>query len=148
MDKKLLDLINILLCESLVASHNIRVLHWNLMDDDFVSIHPYLGTLYETITGFIDEAGEQIRIKGEFSFFTLKDCMEETTLGQVDSRKPYTGEEALKIALDNIQTLHDIASEVVTYADSIKAWGDVQIFSNQLTTYAKVLYFLKSSQEK
>lgn len=46
MDQNLYRALNQLLQDLTVAERNIHILHWNLIAEGFIYLHPYLGDVY------------------------------------------------------------------------------------------------------
>lgn len=128
-----------------VVAINLHNLHWNLEDRLFFTLHPYLGDLYEQINDFEDEIAEQIR------FF---DARPVTILTEIESLSAvrdlsstgYAADRAVAIALSDIQSLYQVAKEVVKEADATDTWAAVEKFSGHLVALEKIIYFLRSSQ--
>ena len=53
MDQNLYRALNQLLQDLTVAERNVHILHWNLIAEGFIYLHPYLGDVYNQIFEFI-----------------------------------------------------------------------------------------------
>ena len=128
-----------------VVAINLHNLHWNLEDHLFFTLHPYLGDLYEQINDFEDEIAEQIRFFGERPLTSLSDINHLSVVDDMAS-KPFSGQEAIKSALEDIEALHKVTTEVVKEADATDVWSAVEKFSGHLVALEKIIYFLRSSK--
>ena len=125
---------------------NLHNLHWNLEDQLFFTLHPYLGELYETLNNNEDETAEQIRFFQDNPVTKLDVIATTSILPTLDS-KTCTASEAIDTALETFQAIYDLTSEVVSEADKINAWAAVEKFSGHLVGYEKIIYFLRSSSK-
>jgi starvation-inducible DNA-binding protein len=125
---------------------NIHNLHWNLEDQLFFTLHPYLGDLYEQLNDNEDEAAEQLRFFGELPVTTTAEVTKTSILPTLPS-KSCTASEAIDTALETFLKIYDLASQVVAEADATNTWAAIEKFSGHLVAYEKVIYFLRSSSK-
>jgi DNA-binding ferritin-like protein len=125
---------------------NIHNLHWNLEDQLFFTLHPYLGDLYEQLNDFEDETAEQIRFFQDNPITKLDVIATTSVLPTLDS-KTCTASEAIDTALETFTTIYDLAAEVVAEADATNTWAAIEKFSGHLVAYEKTIYFLRSSSK-
>jgi DNA-binding ferritin-like protein len=129
-----------------VGSVNLRNLHWNLEDQLFFTLHPYLGDLYETLSEFEDASAEQLRFFQD-NPITKLDVIESTSILPTLDSKACSASEAIDTALETFLAIYDLGSDVVAEADKINAWAAVEKFSGHLVAYEKIIYFLRSSSK-
>ena len=63
-EKKLPNLELILLkhlSTSIIFGHSVQFVHWNYTGSDFLSIHEFLGNVYEKLQKYDDELAERMR---------------------------------------------------------------------------------------
>ena len=53
MDQNLYRALNQLLQDLTVAERNVHILHWNLIAEGFIYLHPYLGDVYNQILSIL-----------------------------------------------------------------------------------------------
>lgn len=148
IDQNLYRALNQLLQDLTVAERNIHILHWNLIAEGFIYLHPYLGDVYNQIFEYIDITAEQIRFQEALPEGTLQEANSHTRLNRVDSNRTYSSQEAITITISNLEYLKAFTNNIITYADENKYWDIVDVFTAQVVYYDKVLYFLRSSLEK
>jgi DNA-binding ferritin-like protein len=129
-----------------VTALNLHNLHWNLESNIFFALHPYLGDLYDTVSDFEDEIAEQIRFLEERPLTTLSEIANLSLVDDLSSQS-FTAETAIRIALDDIQSLYAVAKDVVAKADANNIWAAVEKFSAHLVSLEKIIYFLRSSKK-
>ena len=110
----------------------------------FYVLHPYLGDLYDQVNDYEDEIAEQLRFFGERPVTSLNDINNLSMVDDMASHS-FSGQEAIKSALEDIKILHQVATEVVKEADANDVWAAVEKFSGHLVAYEKMIYFLRSS---
>lgn len=129
-----------------VTAINLHNLHWNLEDKLFFTLHPYLGDLYEQINDFEDEIAEQIRFFGARPVTILTEIESMSVVRDLSSTG-YNADRAVQIALADIQSLYQVAKDVVKEADATDTWAAVEKFSGHLVALEKIIYFLRSSEK-
>jgi DNA-binding ferritin-like protein len=125
---------------------NIHNLHWNLEDQLFFTLHPYLGDLYETLNNYEDETAEQLRFFTDLPLTTYEEFKGLSLLPTIQSQS-CTAAEAIDTALVTFNKIYELGSAVVAEADSTNAWAAIEKFSGQLVAYEKIIYFLNSSSK-
>lgn len=127
-----------------VVSRHIQTLHWNLEAEIFISLHPYLGEVYDSLVEYVDEAAEQIRFLCGYPQTTLKSALDNSRHHEMESMVTDCAM-ALTHALTEMCTLRATTNELITYADANKFWSVVDVFTNQVARYDKIIYFLSNS---
>jgi DNA-binding ferritin-like protein len=123
---------------------NLHNLHWNLEDQLFFTLHPYLGDLYEQVNDFEDEIAEQLRFMQARPITTLSDIANLSNIEDISSQS-FSAKEAIGVALSDIMVLYETAKAVVKEADANDVWASIEKFSGHLVALEKVIYFLRSS---
>jgi starvation-inducible DNA-binding protein len=142
--EKLIQLLEKYQATAHVVALNLHNLHWNLEDQLFFTLHPYLGELYEQVNDYEDEIAEQLRYFGQRPLTTLDDIQRLSYIQDIAS-STHTATDALRTALVDFVKLHEAATLVVAEADAINAWAAIEKFSGHLVAIEKTIYFLKSS---
>ena len=123
---------------------NLHNLHWNLEDQLFFTLHPYLGDLYDQVNDFEDEIAEQLRFMQARPITTLSDIQNLSNVEDISSQS-FSSKQAISVALSDIMVLYQTAAAVVKEADSKDVWAAIEKFSGHLVALEKVIYFLRSS---
>ncbi|HHX09221.1 MAG TPA: DNA starvation/stationary phase protection protein [Chloroflexi bacterium] len=139
MSKKL-DLYLANLAVNYVKLHN---LHWNVVGRGFKQVHEYLEEMYDETTESFDEVAEYQKMVGEFPKASLKDYMEIATIKELES-KDYAIEDALKIAVDDLKLMRDLATEIRNEADEKGEFTLVALMEGEVEAQHKHIWFIES----
>jgi starvation-inducible DNA-binding protein len=139
MSKKL-DLYLANLAVNYVKLHN---LHWNVFGRGFKQVHEYLEEMYDETTESFDEVAEYQKMVGEFPKASLKDYMEIATIKELES-KDYAIEDALKIAVDDLKLMRDLATEIRNEADEKGEFTLVALMEGEVEAQHKHIWFIES----
>lgn len=139
MSKKL-DLYLANLAVNYVKLHN---LHWNVVGRGFKQVHEYLEDMYDETTESFDEVAEYQKMVGEFPKASLKDYMEIATIKELES-KDYAIEDALKIAVDDLKLMRDLATEIRNEADEKGEFTLVALMEGEVEAQLKHIWFIES----
>lgn len=145
MNKDLYSMINMLLWDLTVAQRNIQILHWNIKDSSFISIHEYLGQVYNALNNYIDMTAEQLRFQEEFPKGSLSDAIKNSKIPPISSSRNYSQKEVLCLAISNIIALRKAAYDIASFDKDNTEPNLISGFDEQVSYYSKVLYFLRSS---
>lgn len=74
------DLLDVYLSDLHVLAAKIKAFHWNIIDNNFFSLHEKLDDLHEPILESIDDTAERIRSLGVLAPTTLKHYIETSQL--------------------------------------------------------------------
>ena len=148
MNDELYSMINMLLWDLTVAQRNIQILHWNIKDVNFVSMHRYLGEVYDTLNTYIDMTAEQLRFQEQFPQGNLQDAVKYSQIPAISSTKSYSHKEVVCLAISNILALRNDALAITTLGEDSEAYNLLSGFGDQVSYYSKVLYFLRNSLQE
>ena len=123
-----------------VKLHN---LHWNVVGPQFKAIHEYLETIYDFMGEALDAVAEFIRMENEFPLATLTDYLDVATIVEIESME-YSGEDALKMLLEDIYILRTQANYLRNYTDKVDKFVLGNMLEEHITYYEKVIWFVNS----
>ena len=138
--------LNTLGCSMTVMRRNVKILHWNYHDRDFVSVHPWLDTVYDDLTECIDAVYEELR-KGGFSIkATLTETVQNSKIAELPAGSVIYGNAetcgAVYVMLTAIRTQAD---DLATYADENHFWTVHELAVSILSKCNQINYFVKNS---
>lgn len=128
-----------------VMERNVRILHWNYRDKDFVSIHPWLGDIYEEIAKTIDDVYEEIRKGGFLPDAKLSRCLVQSEIKELESNRTYDNGATMAAMYGMISVIATEADKLSTFADANKIWTSADLANGILTFCSKCKYFIKNS---
>ena len=86
--KKLVETLNMRLCDEYVLYTKTRKYHWNVVGPRFSQLHEFFEEQYEIIDGMIDEVAERARQLGGKSLGTLDEFVRHSSLNEDPGQNP------------------------------------------------------------
>lgn len=127
-----------------VKFHNI---HWNVVGQQFVSIHNFTEEAYNAFFEYYDDVAEILKMRGNYPHASVKEYLESTTIKELES-KDIGVTEALRIISDDYDEMLELAFTIRREAED---QGDVTLVSkleDHIAAYQKNLWFIKAIQTK
>ena len=139
MSKKL-DIYVANLAVNYIKLHN---LHWNVVGKAFKQVHEYLEALYDETTESLDAVAEYQKMSGEYPKASHKEYLELATIKELKS-KDYAIEDALKIAVEDLKLLRELATEIRNEADEKGKFTLVALMEAEVAAQDKHIWFIES----
>lgn len=140
-----LALMNKLLATLTVFERNVKVAHWNLKSEAFISEHTWLDTVHDDVCECIDIVAEEIR-KGDFyPTATLTQCLQNSTVQELQSAGPCTKAMSFGMLMTDLNAVRVLADALSTMADENKFWTIQDIANDILSKMNHHLYFVKNT---
>ena len=86
--KKLVETLNMRLCDEYVLYTKTRKFHWNVVGPRFSQLHEFFEEQYEVIDEMIDEIAERSRQLGGKSLGTLEEFVRHSTISEDPGQNP------------------------------------------------------------
>lgn len=86
--KKLVETLNMRLCDEYVLSTKTRKFHWNVVGPRFSQLHEFFEEQYEIIDEMIDEIAERARQLGGKSLGTLEEFVRHSSINEDQGHNP------------------------------------------------------------
>ena len=86
--KKLVETLNMRLCDEYVLSTKTRKFHWNVVGPRFSQLHEFFEEQYQIIDEMIDEIAERARQLGGKSLGTLEEFVRHSTINEDPGQNP------------------------------------------------------------
>ncbi|MCK5867764.1 MAG: DNA starvation/stationary phase protection protein [Mycoplasmataceae bacterium] len=134
--------LNELLADYQLFYQNLRGMHWNIKGREFFELHLKFEEFYNDAVIKIDEIAERIlTLEGE-PLHSFTDYLE---VSKISERKNITnGIEAIKIIIDNFQTLILKERSILDLAADASDEGTVSLMSDYISETEKTLWMLNS----
>ena len=140
-----LALMNKILATLTVFERNVKVAHWNLKSEAFISEHTWLDTVHDDVCECIDTVAEEIR-KGDFyPTATLTQCLQNSTVQELQSAGPCTKAMAFGMLMTGLNAVRVLADALSTMADENKFWTIQDMANDILSKMNHHLYFVKNT---
>lgn len=140
-----LALMNKLLATLTVFEREVKMAHWNYMDTDFVSIHPWLDTIHDDICECIDDVAEEIRKGLFFPQGTLQECLTNSVIKPTVMPCPCTKSSTFAMLVIGLTEIRKLADELSTMADENKFWTIQDLANGIVSKMNHHMYFVKNT---
>lgn len=140
---KLHEKMNRYLADQMVMYIKLHNLHWYIKGNSFFTLHEKLEELYNATASAIDEVAERMLMIGASPAGNLKEMLSLTGVKELEG-KPIGSEEAIGILLKDVEWWVNNTKELISLAEEEGDTGTVDMFSELLGHYEKLLWMLKS----
>lgn len=128
-----------------VVSRNIKVLHWNYNDKDFIPTHLWLDEMFAEINDGIDATYEELR-KANFTFDAkLSSSASLSKVPEIESNKLYHHDETFNILNTACVTLKGLCDEIANVAEESKMFTVHDLMVEFINKINKRHYFIRNS---
>ena len=128
-----------------VASRNVKILHWNYNDRDFIPVHLWLDEVFTEMNDCIDAVYEELRKANLLFDAKLSSSASLSKVTELDSNKVYHHDETFMNLNQTCEILKAICDEIATEAEGSKMFTvhDLMVeFTNKIN---KRHYFIRNS---
>lgn len=143
MKKELVNLTNGYIANVGVAYIKLHNLHWNVVGGQFKAVHEYTESIYDALADVLDEVAEVLKMHGEMPLASLKDYLAAATIDELGN-KELSVKDTLDILLADLKTLQAQADAIRTMADADGNYHLVAVMEDNLSNYAKNIWFVSS----
>ena len=140
---KLHEKMNEYLANKMAMYIKLHNLHWYIKGKGFFTLHAKFEELYNATATAIDEVAERMLMIGASPVGSLKKALKLTRITEL-SEKSVSSEEAIKILKNDVEWWISDTKEVIALAESSEDIGNVDMFSEFLGHYEKLLWMLNS----
>ena len=141
-----LELMNKLLAALTIFERNVKIAHWNYIDIDFVSVHPWLDTIHDDACECIDAVAEEIRKGGFFPQASLQACLNNCpNIHPEESAGPYNKVMVFTMLTMDITEIRKLVDALSTMADENKFWTIQDLANSILSKMNHHMYFVKNT---
>jgi starvation-inducible DNA-binding protein len=86
--KKIVEMLNMRLCDEYVLYTKTRNYHWNVVGPRFSQLHDFFKEQYETLDGMVDDVAERARQLGGKSLGTLEEFARHSNINEHPGQYP------------------------------------------------------------
>jgi len=120
---ELIQALQVLLANYQVVSNNVHGQHWRVVGMDFMQLHLFYDTLYDSLLENIDTVAERIRALGGFPNSAMSEYLAIATIPEIIGL--LLPEEGLSMLLDNyeatMRSLRDLNALATKFSDAATA---------------------------
>ena len=128
-----------------VTSRNVKILHWNYNDRDFIQTHLWLDELFAELNDCIDAVYEELRKANLLFDAKLSHSVEASKVTEIESNIVYHHDQTYEILNTNCATLKALCDEIATAAEEAKMFTVHDLMVEFINKISKRHYFVKNS---
>ncbi len=132
--------LDVYLANLLVGNVKLHNLHWNVYGFSFKSVHEYLEDLYDDFFAKFDDVAEYQKQVGVYPKASVKAYLELSDIEELKD-EDICEVDAVKVALDLIKHMKDLALEIIEEADDFVL---TNMLEDHVTDYNKSIWFMES----
>ncbi len=141
--KEVGSVLNKILADEYLLYTKTRNYHWNIEGSNFMEMHLFFESQYNTIDEAIDEIAERVRQIGHYAQGRLKDFIKQSQLVEQE----YTSDQKsqLKNLLDDHEAIiRFLRLHIDIFADKYKDAGNADFITGLMQKHEKMAWFLRS----
>lgn len=135
--------LNIYLANLAVLNVKFHNIHWNVVGKQFVQVHEFTESLYDTFFEQYDAVAEALKMRNLYPVASLKEYLELTTVKEIES-KDYSVEEVIALVESELKALCELATSIRNEADEANDFVLVAQFEAYIAGFQKNLWFIKA----
>ncbi len=132
-----------LLADHFVLGTKARKFHWNVTGVNFTELHKFFESLYDGLSGQVDEIAERIRALGEMAPATLGEFSQDTRLKEHPGKNPEAAG-MLHELLGDYETLIQILRKSVDACTELHDAGTGDFLTGLMESHEKTAWMLRS----
>lgn len=141
--KEVASVLNKILADEYLLYTKTRNYHWNIEGSNFMEMHLFFESQYNTIDEAIDEIAERVRQIGHYAQGRLKDFIKQSQLVEQE----YTSDQ--KSQIQNLLDDHEaiirfLRLHIDIFTDKYKDAGNADFITGLMEKHEKMAWFLRS----
>jgi starvation-inducible DNA-binding protein len=138
-----MEKLNVYLSNLAVLNAKFHNLHWNVVGKQFVQIHEFTESAYDSFFEQYDEVAELLKMRGLNPLVKLEDYLKNATVKEVASQA-FSVKEVLDIVEGDFKLMMELATEIRNEADEANDFVVVAAFEGFVAGFQKNLWFIKA----
>ncbi len=143
----LLNRLNEFLANQQIFYVKLHNLHWYVVGSSFFTLHAKFEELYGKAATIVDDVAERILALGENPIASVKKALEVSGIGELSDSK-ISGQEAVKVLLEDIKFFNDASKEIRSLALETGDEKTADQFNAYAGEYEKLIWMLEAYLEK
>lgn len=140
--KKIAEKLQVLLANYSVFYQNTRGAHWNIVGDQFFTLHPKFEELYDGLVLKIDEIAERILTLGECPTHNYSDYLKVSTIKE--SKEVKDGAKCVEGILEAFKVVIELQRELLDITDEAGDEGTNSLMGGYITEQEKEVWMYKA----
>ncbi|MBK7497839.1 MAG: DNA starvation/stationary phase protection protein [Ignavibacteriales bacterium] len=137
-------LLNTLLADEYLLYTKTRSAHWNVQGQNFIEMHNFFETQYDSLEVIIDNVAERVRALGHFALGSLKDFIDITRL--IEHNNDFTdNKNILQTLLEDHESIVRFLRKDISLSDEKhRDLGTASFMTGLLEQHEKMSWMLRS----
>ena len=135
--------LNLYLANLAVLNVKFHNLHWNVVGKEFVQVHEFTESMYDTFFEQYDAVAEALKMRNQYPVASLKEYLELSSVKELAS-KAYKVGEVIDIVEAELKSLCELATSIRNEADEANDFVLVAQFEDYIAGFQKNLWFIKA----
>lgn len=135
--------LNLYLANLAVLNVKFHNLHWNVIGKEFVQVHEFTESMYDTFFEQYDAVAEALKMRNQYPVASLKEYLELSSVKELAS-KAYKVGEVIDIVEAELKALCELATSIRNEADEANDFTLVALFEDYIAGFQKNLWFIKA----
>jgi starvation-inducible DNA-binding protein len=142
--KEVATLLNTLLANEYVLYTKTRNAHWNIQGDNFIELHKFFESQYNSLNIIIDDTAERVRALGHFALGSLKDFLKVAQLSEQNDNFSDQNHIIKTLLEDHESIIHSLRNHIVIITDQFKDLGTADFMTGLMEQHEKMAWMLRS----
>lgn len=142
--KEVATLLNTLLADEYVLYTKTRNAHWNIQGDNFMELHKFFESQYDSLDIIIDDTAERVRALGHFALGSLKDFLQVTQLNEENENFSDQKHIIQTLLEDHESVIHSLRNHIPVVSDEFKDLGTADFMTGLMEQHEKMSWMLRS----
>ncbi|MGD1007819.1 MAG: DNA starvation/stationary phase protection protein [Ignavibacteriaceae bacterium] len=142
--KEVATLLNKLLANEYVLYTKTRNAHWNIQGDNFIELHKFFESQYNSLNIIIDDTAERVRALGHFALGSLKDFLKVAQLSEQNDNFSDQNHIIKTLLEDHESIIHSLRNHIVIITDEFKDLGTADFMTGLMEQHEKMAWMLRS----
>jgi len=142
--KEVATLLNKLLANEYVLYTKTRNAHWNIQGDNFIELHKFFESQYDSLNIIIDDTAERVRALGHFALGSLKDFLKVAQLSEQNDNFSDQNHIIKTLLEDHESIIHSLRNHIVIITDEFKDLGTADFMTGLMEQHEKMAWMLRS----
>jgi starvation-inducible DNA-binding protein len=140
--KRMIDVLNRLLADTVVLYVKARNFHWNVVGPSFQEMHKFFEARYEELDAMMDAVAERVRALDGTAAGSLADYQKLTRLSEASAHLP--PQEMLRALLADYERMARQLREDVEVADDVDDVGTEDFLTGLLEDFEKSAWMIRA----
>jgi starvation-inducible DNA-binding protein len=142
--KEVATLLNTLLANEYVLYTKTRNAHWNIQGDNFIELHKFFESQYDSLNIIIDDTAERVRALGHFALGSLKDFLQVAQLSEQNDNFSDQIHIIQTLLEDHESIIHSLRNHITVIAGEFKDFGTADFMTGLMEQHEKMAWMLRS----